>query len=204
MHSNQRHGHRRAIPDQRFAIFREVRAAKNRIAEIAWRQRLEPAKTLGVSAVGGFGEESEFIFEPDEDLEPHRRSLVDDLAKQGTRTDRSGIAGKLAQDEQALAAKFVGKVTRRFGADVDRHVRITGVPAAQAAGVVRVESVVAIPADQAGTQAETPVHARQQIGGGNIFAAHHAVDVGDAQLQVRKPALFHHPGKFRGRLDLRL
>ena len=149
-----------------------------------------------------FGEQCEFIFEAGNDLETHARGFLEDVAQQRAGADRGRLAAELAEHEQALAVELAREIADRRRDRGHGHVRKSRVPAGHTLGIVGVERIVAVPADETAADTEPAGQSGQKVAGGEIFPAHDAVDIGDTKLHMAKAALLHQLRQFVRRIHV--
>ena len=161
--------------------------AEHRVAEQAGGHRLQVAVVLLAHRLGRLLEHEELVLERrhrPRSPSPGRVRCTRRSSPRGQTA--SAWAAKLAEEEQAVV--FEGQLAAGVGQDAHRRVGIAGVPA----GVLHVvvELVLAVPAEHDVAEAEAPVERGEELVPRDVLAAQDAVDVEDADLDVRDPALF--------------
>ena len=171
------------------------RGAQHRVAEEAGRHRLQVAVALLAHRVRRLVEEEELVFERRQDREAHLGGLGEHAAQEPARADRLGLARRARTGRTACRSRTActRPVSRQ---DAHRRVGIGGVPA----GVVDVvvELVVRIPADDHVAEAEALLERGEELVAADVFAAQDAVDVGDADLDMRVAALLDEATRILG------
>ena len=163
------------------------RVAQHRIAEEAGRHGLEVTVVLLPRRMRRLVEEEEFVLEAGVGLEAHVAATLDHPAQHASGAKLVGRWRELAKEEQgAVLERDVAAAFRQYA---DRRVRVARVPAG--IGDVVVKLIVGIPAQHHVTETEAAIEGREELSRRHVLAAHDAVDIEQADLDVAELALFH-------------
>ncbi len=174
------------------------RGAQHGIAEEARLDRLEVAVVLFAHRLRRFLEHEEFVFQAGQHLEAHLVGLGQGPAQHGAGADLFILAVEFAEEEQHVV--LPGDLAAAFGQDAHGGVGIARVPAGD--GNVVVQLVLGIPAQHHVAEAEALIEGGDELVGLHVLAAHDAVHVDDADLDVVAFALGDDLLGVRRRLDL--
>src|SRR5262249_50709025 len=134
---------------------------------------------------GGLGEDEELVLEADPDLEAELVRARQYAAQHASRTELLGRAGELAEEHEV--AGLGGDFPAALRNDAYVGVGVGGVPAGE--GHVVVELVIAVPAQHHVAEAHAAFEGGLELADMDVFAAQHAIDVVDPDLDVAEPPL---------------
>ena len=123
---------------------------------------------------------------------------LENAAQQSARTQRLSRAGEFGEEEQHVALDRNRAAGLRQ--DAAGRVGIGGVPAGE--GGIVVELVVGIPAQHDVAEAEAVIERGEEFLARDIFAAQHAVEIDDADLDVAEVALLDQTARVGARLHI--
>ena len=179
--------------------FRVHRTAQHRIAERPRCHGFQVPVALVAHRLGRLLEHEEFELGRGAHRIAEAGRPLEHPPQGAARTDRFGAAGEFPKEQGRL--RFVGNLAARGRQDAHRRIGIGGVPA----GVLDIveQLVVRIPAEDHVAEADPLVERRQELVAAEIFAAHDAVAVEHADLDVLDPSVAQKCGGIDGVLHVK-
>lgn len=194
MQAFDRHVHALAHVEQLAIEIALHGAAQLEVAEVAGGPVLHVAVVLGAHRVRRLAEHEKLVFERGVDLEAHAGGAIQRAMQQAARADVGRGAFELGQEQQHVLA--AGPLLQRqpaagAGHDAQLGIGIGRVPAG-VLGVV-VELVVQVPAEHHVAESQPAAQRGQEFVAPDVLAQHDAIDVGQADLDMRERAGLDQP-----------